>query len=313
MIEDMDVKTASEINNLEPTQFVDVTNHGRNFLYSSNYVAPEASMGMIVLGRRTEQQRETNDVNFDNNAVSRRHAQIERKMITDENGKWIRTGLVVTDLDSKNGTFINGERLQPRVAKEAPEGSIIELGTIKGEAFIVRNCNLVPYADFYQKRKEKVESLKATDKYKAEIELPKAEVQLQEANRELARLRALETNRTIIEIAVNQIAEQITIDNVESYLLGETILLDPTHRIPFERSILPQGKTEITLGVLPENDYQLVGPRSEEISRRHAIIRRSSNRLFIEDTSSLNGTYVNGNDIRGSGQIELQEGAVKSL
>lgn len=51
-------------------------------------------------------------------AVSGLHAQIQT---TQEN-------LVITDLDSTNGTFIDQRRLQPRVAVSALPGNLITFG-----------------------------------------------------------------------------------------------------------------------------------------------------------------------------------------
>ncbi|MCP4359807.1 MAG: FHA domain-containing protein, partial [Chloroflexi bacterium] len=59
----------------------------------------ELSVGMTVIGRQ-----EGADIVLDDQMVSRRHAQIE---CTDE-------GCTITDLDSSNGTKLNGARLRAK-------------------------------------------------------------------------------------------------------------------------------------------------------------------------------------------------------
>lgn len=51
--------------------------------------------------------------------VSAQHARIEKK----------EEYLLVTDLDSTNGTFIDGKRLRPGVVGIVPPGSLVTFGT----------------------------------------------------------------------------------------------------------------------------------------------------------------------------------------
>ena len=49
------------------------------------------------------------------------------------------------------------------------------------------------------------------------------------------------------------------------------------------------------------------------ISETHAVIRRKPDGWYIEDLGSQYGTYVNGRDIRGAGEVKLNPGDVISL
>jgi hypothetical protein len=49
------------------------------------------------------------------------------------------------------------------------------------------------------------------------------------------------------------------------------------------------------------------------ISEAHAVIRRKTDGWYIEDLGSQYGTYVNGRDIRGAGEVKLNPGDVISL
>jgi hypothetical protein len=49
------------------------------------------------------------------------------------------------------------------------------------------------------------------------------------------------------------------------------------------------------------------------ISETHAVIRRKPDGWYIEDLGSQYGTYVNGRDVRGAGEVKLNPGDVISL
>jgi|GEM_PF-2422633 hypothetical protein len=54
-------------------------------------------------------------------------------------------------------------------------------------------------------------------------------------------------------------------------------------------------------------------PWLNHISEAHAVIRRKTDGWYIEDLGSQYGTYVNGRDIRGAGEVKLNPGDVISL
>lgn len=61
------------------------------------------------------------DLVISDDSVSRRHALLRRK------GKL----LVIEDLESANGTIVNGERLQPRRGFACDRGAVVEFGGVK--------------------------------------------------------------------------------------------------------------------------------------------------------------------------------------
>jgi hypothetical protein len=72
--------------------------------------ALEPSMGVVRVGRATD-----NEVALDNQRVSRYHAQL----------RWVESSWLIYDLDSTNGTFVDGQRVapsQPRVL--GPKGQL---------------------------------------------------------------------------------------------------------------------------------------------------------------------------------------------
>lgn len=60
----------------------------------------------------------------------------------------------------------------------------------------------------------------------------------------------------------------------------------------------------------PDNDLQIL---EQSISRKHARILLSGDRLFIEDLGSQNGTQINGHPVGSYFQIEIKEGDFISL
>ncbi len=63
---------------------------------------------------------------------------------------------------------------------------------------------------------------------------------------------------------------------------------------------------EYILGRHPSNNIVIPDPF---VSRRHARIRYVDGKWVIEDLGSTNGTFVDGEDIRGKGEVELKNGA----
>ena len=61
-------------------------------------------------------------------SISRRHARILRQ----------DSRVVVEDLDSINGTFINGERLDPYLPETLNDGDILQLGRLLIEVKIIK-------------------------------------------------------------------------------------------------------------------------------------------------------------------------------
>jgi hypothetical protein len=62
-----------------------------------------------------------NDIVLDDDSVSTSHAQIEYRS----------DGWFLTDLESKNGTYVNGNRLVPGVATAVPDGAMVAFGALK--------------------------------------------------------------------------------------------------------------------------------------------------------------------------------------
>lgn len=62
---------------------------------------------------------------------------------------------------------------------------------------------------------------------------------------------------------------------------------------------------EYIIGRDPSCDIVVVDPY---VSRAHAKIFYREGKWYLEDLGSKNGTYINGEDVRNRGAVELKEG-----
>ncbi len=79
-----------------------------------------------------------------------------------------------------------------------------------------------------------------------------------------------------------------------------------------KRLEIPEHQSEVTLGRSPECDFPL---EDQNISRRHALVKRTWNGFTVQDLGSKNGVLVNGKRAEGAVAIkdgdEVQIGGVK--
>jgi pSer/pThr/pTyr-binding forkhead associated (FHA) protein len=66
---------------------------------------------------------------------------------------------------------------------------------------------------------------------------------------------------------------------------------------PLRGRVLVVGSEEQVLGRRENSDLQLPDPH---VSRAHAVVRRQSGAVWVEDLGSTGGTYVNGEQVKGS-------------
>jgi serine/threonine protein kinase len=92
-------------------------------LFAENGQSFAVAQETVVLGRNSAAKNILNDIDLSNldvkKIISRRHAKIER-----ENNEF-----VLHDLESRNGTFVNGNRLSPSEPHTLVSGDVIEFGS----------------------------------------------------------------------------------------------------------------------------------------------------------------------------------------
>ncbi|KAG6631991.1 uncharacterized protein LOC122292851 isoform X1 [Carya illinoinensis] len=109
----------------------------------------EIASGEVTVGRLPEKA----DVVIPVATVSGLHARIQKK----------QGNLLVTDLDSTNGTFIDEKRLRPGVVSTASTGSRIIFGDIHLAMFRVSKLNTVEVASKAEEYEDKQETDKPTE------------------------------------------------------------------------------------------------------------------------------------------------------
>ena len=100
-------------------------------IIESGQILPLAERTEVTLGRSAEGQPIVPDVDLSSynayaNGVSRLHAAI----------KLVNNRIVVVDLGSSNGTYLNGVRLSPYIETPVSHGDLIYLGKLKIQVLI---------------------------------------------------------------------------------------------------------------------------------------------------------------------------------
>ncbi|MGZ6346238.1 MAG: FHA domain-containing protein [Anaerolineales bacterium] len=100
-------------------------------MIESGQILPLADRTEFTLGRSAEGQPIVPDVDLSPhnayaNGVSRLHAVL----------KLIQDHIVIMDLGSSNGTYLNGNRLQPYIETTVAHGDVIYLGKLKIQVLI---------------------------------------------------------------------------------------------------------------------------------------------------------------------------------
>jgi predicted component of type VI protein secretion system len=100
-------------------------------MIESGQILPLADRTEFTLGRSAEGQPIIPDVDLSPhnayaNGVSRLHAVL----------KLIQDHIVIMDLGSSNGTYLNGNRLQPYIETTVAHGDVIYLGKLKIQVLI---------------------------------------------------------------------------------------------------------------------------------------------------------------------------------
>jgi pSer/pThr/pTyr-binding forkhead associated (FHA) protein len=95
-------------------------------LLDTGQVLPLAQRNEFTIGRSSEGQAEMPDIDLApyraySRGVSRLHAAIRKDP----------SQVVLVDLDSANGTFLNGKRLKPNEEQSLANGDVVALGSLK--------------------------------------------------------------------------------------------------------------------------------------------------------------------------------------
>ncbi|MBW3622834.1 MAG: FHA domain-containing protein [Armatimonadetes bacterium] len=207
--------------------------------------------------------------------VSRRHARIT----LDEGG------LRIEDLDSSNGTTVDGERLNPGEPKAIHDGATIQVGSVSLKLEVNEAIS------------QAAEEGPPSETSDAPLEDPELLGAAVEIEREALHGQAGDAS---------YVEESLIEDGTEEVIPEEGALVGPRLLLPDGTAFdLPDGAT--TVGRRNTNDLVLPDAYT---SGAHAQVIREGNAVRVVDQDSTNGTFVNGNRLPPGEPTTLSDGDV---
>ena len=280
---------------------------------------------ILTLGRSSICQ-----VILDDASVSRQHVEVS----------WTANGAQVRDLGSANGTWLNDQMLLPRVAYPMRPGDALQVGPFSlrfmppTEPFpptVAAHVRISAGAGQSQPGlavqfdgqllkfpldKDQVTLGRATDN---DVMIPSPIVSGHHARLERegsGGYRIVDVGSTNGLLAGDRRIQQQSLRDGEAVSVLNQLWIQYRQWIGFlpaeERTAAPEApprridpttKPQITIGRSADNDVFLDDPR---VSRRHALIERMGARFRLRDLNSDNGTFVNGEPVKGT--VWLQPG-----
>lgn len=286
------------------------TSNGKKFLSNP-------SLDMTVTIGRVKANNES-DISFQSDKVSSKHAKLERRQ-----GK-----LYITDLQSTNGTYVNGKKVEAETRAQLEEGDLVLLG-LAGAVLRVRGGVLKQDESAYALRLDEAKKIGETDRYKVYEARKKqrlAETKVEEVERELKKRQdeVLMLEQQLKDQARKQEEEAkereeardiartlVTQETVFTFFDEQGNYVGPRTQFLEEASLIKQDQSYINIGRLEENDTRsnLVDLSNEEvlISRNHALLERIAAGFRLTDLGSRFSTDVNGSQIAANKPTNLQE------
>ena len=269
---------------------------------SQDEFKPQASW---VIGRAEEC-----DVVLRERAVSSRHCRLTQ----------LADGFTIEDLESTNGTFVNGARIAPRTPIWVARGTQVTLGSqvempwpATGNGPSARPMT-VPFIAGSVSAPMPI-TIGRDPESVVQIDLPiigwnHALITFENGQYILEDLNS--RNGTAIGQLGNRIHRAVLRPDDEVYLgsykISAAQLLSRTRKMgigeaAFHTVSFPAGKRRIEIGRDPQCDVPLPFPM---VSWRHARLTRAPEGVLVEDLGSRNGTYVDG--LRMGGKVLVKPG-----
>jgi ABC transport system ATP-binding/permease protein len=228
---------------------------------------------------------------------------VDRPVVTREHCRLSLHGdqYVLEDLGSRNGTFVNGYRLEPGVPVYVSSKDQITLGRE-----LPMPWPPTPQAAGQRSSTTQAITIGRGPHNDIQIEYPMVSWDHARITRNGGQL-FLEDLRSANGTAINQIENKIqrptplqATDDIYlgSYKIAASRILQARKLTQGDGqfALVPFKGERMVLGRDPSCDYPLNYPM---ISWRHAALERASNGIYVEDLGSRNGTYVNGVRIAG--------------
>ncbi len=276
---------------------IDPSQRGRTMAISEFRAPGAVSSGEVTLGRQP-----ANTMVFEGQDVSGWHARVVRGPAG---------GLVVEDLGSTNGTYVNGERIQSKAVTFRDD---VRLGSVVVPLSDPRIAGLIIQVNRRPPRGQPMilGSAPGCDVAIADHQVAPQHASLTETPEGLFLRDGGSPAGTFIDSPNFRITEAM-VTPARTLLLGGFILplqvlgrlledADPTglaRSMGIDEALqaaLQSDKAVLTIGREPGNDLVIAHPT---ISSRHArLTRLQDGTLGIEDLGSTNGTYINGQRVQ---------------
>lgn len=238
------------------------------------FVLPDGTESPFTLaGELTVGREEGNDVVLPEGGLSRKHCRFY-----EENGE-----VLVEDLGSSNGTFVDGERVEgPTPVKAGQEILVanIEVRLSAPSAAPRRQPTAARKAAGSSARTGTIEGLAAGKRSPRALPAPAGRPT--SGNRPGASALARRGGGAAMALAEDAPAESAA-PSARAVLKGQTG--------PWAGKRYPLSKIVSVIGRVPGNDVVV---DDDSVSRRHAELRKSGPGFAVRDLDSANGTFVNG-------------------
>lgn len=250
----------------------------------------------ISIGRSS-----TNDVVIPNNSISNQHCLIHTK-----NNK-----LYISDLNSTNGTYIDGNRLTPNKQYPLNINQILILGT-EGIQYQITQSYQTEYVDVNNisseyKDKFTIGRSATNDIIINSPNVSSVHISISKNNNDWI-IEDVSTNGTYLNSFENRLIKNSPTYKLErdqvlylaNYKLQTNKIFQLIEKSSTAKQKLDFNKDEILLGRASSCDLTVDNPN---ISSEHAKITHENNAYYIVDLKSTNGTFVNFNPIKGKTKI----------
>jgi len=250
----------------------------------------------ISIGRSS-----TNNIVIENNSISNQHCLLYTK----------NNQLYISDLDSTNGTYIDGNKLTPNTQYPLNINQILILG-IEGVQYKVTQNYQTEYVDVNNISSEYKDKFTIGRNTTNDIIINSPNVSsvhvIISKNHDDWIIEDVSSNGTYLNNFENKLIKHSKTNKLEknevlylaNYKLQTNRIFQLIEKSSTAKQKLDFNKDEILLGRANSCDLTLDNPN---ISSEHAKITHENNAYYIIDLKSTNGTFVNFNPIKGKTKI----------
>ena len=227
---------------------------------------------------------------------------------------WGGTGMLVADLDSLNGVYVNGERVrEPRAIRRGDYvqagSSLLELTHASGEAREVKasdaHASIEGQAATMMMSAQEVQDAIARTRAQARAKHKEIGREVQRtamlSRDEISKLMSQQSSgpQASKTMAMNVQDLVATLQGQGEVLTGLLTDIEPDSPtvavVKKGNQVIPHAKSSITIGRDAGNDVPLIGQGVSSLHIR--VVRDNQGKFEVVDENSTNGTYMNGKRI----------------